>query len=196
MNWRMPGLPVVHHLPDHAQTHVHRVSDAIQPSYPLLSPSTSAFNVSSIRVFCNELALHIRWPKYCSFIFSISSSNGYSGLISFRIDCFDFLAVPGTLKSLLWHHSSKTSILQGSVFFVVQLSHHMTTGKTIALTRQMFAGKVMSLFFNMLSRFVTAFLPKNKCLLILWLQSPFAVILEPKNTGVDGISLLQRNFLI
>ena len=170
MNCRMPGLPVLHHLPDHAQTHVHRVSDAIQPSYPLLSPSTSAFNVSSIRVFSNELALHIRWPKYWSFSFSISSSNGYSGLISSRIDWFDFLAVQGTLKSLLWHHSSKTSILQGSAFFVVQLSHDMTTGKTIALTRQMFAGKVMSLFFNMLSKFVTAFLPKNKCLLILWLK--------------------------
>ena len=134
-----------------------------------------------ISVFFNESVLRIRWSKYWSFSFSISPSNEYSGLISFRIDWFHLLAVQGTLKSLLQHHSSKASILQCSTFFVVQLSHpYMTTGKTIALTRQTFVGKVMSLLFNMLSRLVTAFLPRNKCLLISWLQSPSAVILEPK----------------
>ena len=132
----------------------------------LLLPST----FPSIRVFSNESVLHIRWPKYWSFSFSISPSNEYSGLISFRIDWFDLLAVQGTLKSLFQHHSSKASILQCSVFFMVQFSHpYMTTGKTIALTRRTFVGKVMSLIFSMLSRFVIAFLPRNKCLLILWL---------------------------
>ncbi|XDA86349.1 hypothetical protein R6Z07F_016084 [Ovis aries] len=118
----------------------------------------------SIRVFSNEPALHIRWPKYWTFSFSISTSKEYSGLISFRIDWFDLLAVQGTLKSLLQHHSSKASILQHSTFFIVQLSHpHMTTGKTIALIRRTVVGKVMSLLFNMLSRLVIAFLPKRKC---------------------------------
>ena len=145
---------------------------------PLLFPP-SIF--PSIRVFSNESVLHIRWPKYWSFSFSISPFNEYSGLISFKIDWFDLLAVQGTLKSLLQHHSSKASILQHSTFFMVQLSHpYMTTGKTIALTRQPFVGKVMSLLFNMLSRFVIAFLPRIKRLLISWLQSPSAVILEPK----------------
>ena len=135
----------------------------------------------SIRVFSNELALRIRWPKYWSFSFSISPSNEYSGLISFRMDWLDFLAVQGTLKSLLQHHSSKASILWCSAFFPVQLSHpYMTTGKTIALTRRTFVGKVMSLSFNMLSRLVIAFLSRSKHLLISWLQSPSAVILEPK----------------
>ena len=134
-----------------------------------------------IRVFFNESVLCIRWPKYWSFSFSISPSNEYSGLISFRIDWFDLLAVQGTLKSLLPHHSSKASILQSSAFFMVQLSHpYMTTGKTIALTRWTFVGKVMSLLFNMLSRLVITFLPRSKHLLISWLQSPSAVILEPK----------------
>ena len=134
----------------------------------------------SIRVFSNESALRIRWSKYWSFSFSISPSNEYSGLISFRMDWLDLLAVQGTLKSLLQHHSSKASILRCSVFFIVQLSHpHMTTGKTIALIRWTFVGKVMSLLFNMLSRLVIAFLPRSKHLLILWLQSPSAVILEP-----------------
>ena len=120
------------------------------------------------------------WSKYWIFNFSISPSNEYSGLISFRMDCLDLLAVQGTLKSLLQHHSSKASILRCSAFFIVQLSHpYMTTGKTIALTRQTFVGKVMSLFFNMLSRFVTTFFPRSKRLLISWLQSPSAVILEP-----------------
>ena len=122
----------------------------------------------SIRVFSNESALHIRWPKYWSF--GLKPSNGYSGLLSFRIDWFDLLAVPGTLKSLLQHHNSKASILQSSAFFMVQLSHrYMTTGKTIALTIQTFVGKVMSLLFNMLSRFVIAFLPSINLLLISWL---------------------------
>ena len=144
---------------------------------PLLLPP-SVF--PSIRVFSNELVLHIRWPKYWSFSFSISPSNEYSGLISFRIDWLDLLAVQGTLKSLLQHHSSKASILQCSFFFIVQLSHPcMTTGKTRALTRWTFVGKVMSLLFNMLSRLVITFLPKSKHLSISWLQSPSAVILEP-----------------
>ena len=135
----------------------------------------------NIRVFSNELALHIRWPKYWSFSFSISLSNEHSGLISFRMDWLYLLAVQGTLKSLLQHHSSKASILWCSAFFMVQLSHpYMTTRKTIALTRQTFISKVISLLFNMLSRFVIAFLPRSKCLLISWPQSPAAVILEPK----------------
>ena len=135
----------------------------------------------SIRVFSNESALRIRWPKYWSFSFSISTSNEYSGLISFRIDWLDLLPVQGTLKSLLQHHSSKSSILQHSAFFIVQLSHpYVTTGKTIALTSWTFVSKVISLLFNMLSRFVIAFLPRSKCLLISWPQSPSPVILESK----------------
>ena len=135
----------------------------------------------SIRVFSSESALCIRWPKYWSFSFGISPSNEYSRLASFRIYWFDLLAVQETLKSLLQHHSSKASILWQSAFFMVQLSHpYMTTGKTIALTRQTFVGKVMYLLFNMLSRFVRAFLPRSKHPLISWLQSSSAVILEPK----------------
>ena len=132
----------------------------------------------SIGVFSNESVLRIRWPKYWSFSFSISPSNEYSGLISFRMDWFDILAVQGTLKSLLQHHSSKASTLRCSAFFIVQLSHpYMTTGKTIALTRWTFVGKVMFLLFIMLSRLAIAFLPRSKCLLISWLQSPSAVTL-------------------
>ena len=135
----------------------------------------------STRVFSSESTLCMRWPEYCSFSFSISPSNEHSGLISFRMDLLDLLAVQGTLKSLLQHHSSKTSILQRSAFFTVQLSHpYMTTGKAIALTRWTFVGKVMSLLLNMLSRLVITFLPRNKHLLISWLQSPSAVILEPR----------------
>ena len=135
----------------------------------------------SIRVFSNESTLHMRWPKHWSFSFSISLSKEIPGLISFRMDFLDLLAVQGTLKSLLQHHSSKVSILQCSAFFTVQLSHpYMTTGKTIALTRQTFVGKVTSLLFNMLSTLFKTFLPSSKCLLISWLQSPSAVILEPK----------------
>ena len=135
----------------------------------------------SIRVFSNESVLRIRWSKYWSFSFSISPSNEYSGLISFRMDWLDLLAVQGILKSLLQHHSPKASILQRSAFFMVKLSHpYVTTGKTIALTIQTFVGKVISLLFNMLSRLVIGLLPRSKCLLISWLQSPSAVILEPK----------------
>ena len=135
----------------------------------------------SIRVFYNESTLHMRWPKYWSFSFSISPCSEHPGLISFRMDWLDLLAVQGTLKSLLQHHSSKASILQCSAFFTVQLSHpYMTTAKTIALTRWTFVGKVMSLFFNMLSRLLITFLPRSKCLLNSWLQSPSTVILEPK----------------
>ena len=135
----------------------------------------------SIRVFSNESALCIRWPKYWSFSFRISPSNEHPGLISFRIDWLDLLAVQGTLKSLLQHHRSKASILWHSAFFIVQLLHpYMTTGKTIALTRRTFVGKVMSLLFTMLSRLVITFLARSKCLLISWLQSPSAMILEPK----------------
>ena len=135
----------------------------------------------SIRVLSNESALSIRWPKYWNFSFSISPSHKYSGLIFFRINWFDLLVVQGIVKSLLQHHSLKASVLQPSAFFMVQLSHpYMTTGKTIALTRQTFLGKVMSLLFNMLSRLVIAFLSRSKYLLISWLQSPSAVILEPQ----------------
>ena len=149
MNRSTPGLPVPHQLPEFTQNHVHRVGDAIQPSHPLSHPSLLPLIFPSIRVFSNESAPHIRWPKYWSFSFSISLSNEYSGFISFRMNWLDFLAVQGTLKSLLQHHSSKASILQHSAFFTVQLSHpHMTTGKTIALTRQTFVDKVMSLLFK------------------------------------------------
>ena len=143
----------------------------------------------SIRVFSNESTLHMRWPNDWSFSFSISPSNEHPGLISFRMDWLDLLAVQGTLKNLLQHRSSKASILWRSAFFTVQLSHpYMTTGKTIALTRRTFVGKVMSLLFNMLSRLVITFLPKSKCLLSSWLQSPSAVILEPKETKSDPVS--------
>ena len=143
----------------------------------------------SIRVFSKESALYIRWPKYWSFSFNISLSDEYSGLISFRMDWLDLFAVQGTLKNLLQHHSSKASVLWRSAFFIVQLSHpYMTTGKTIALTRQTFVGKVMSLLLNMLSRLVITFLPRSKCLLISWLQSPSAVILELKKIKSDTVS--------
>ena len=159
--------------------------------HPFLLPS-SIF--PSIRVFSNESVLYIRWPKYWSFSFSISPSNDYSGLISFRTDWLGLLAVQGTLKSLLQHHSSKASILRCSAFFIVQLSHpYMTTGKTIALTRWTFVGKVMSLFFNMLSRFVIAFVPRSKRLLISWLQSPSAVILEPKKIKSFTVSIVSSS---
>ena len=130
MDCSTPGLPVHHQLPEFMQTHVHRVGDAIQPSHPLSSPSPPAHNLSQHQVFSNESALHIRWPKYWSFSFNISPSNESSGLISFRMDWLDLLAVQGTLKSLLQHHSSKASILQHSAFFIIQISHpYMTTGK-------------------------------------------------------------------
>ena len=144
--------------------------------HPLLLPSI----FPSIRVFSNESALHIRWPKCWSFSFNISPSNEHPGLISFRMDCLDLLAVQGTLKSHLQHHSAKALILWCSAFFIVQLSHpYMTTGKAITLTRRTFVGKVTPLLFNMLSRFVIAFFPRSMHLLISWLQSPSPVILEP-----------------
>ena len=153
--------------------------------HPLLPPSI----FPSIRVFSNESVLQIRWPKYWSFSFSISPSNEYSGLISFRMDWLNLLTVQGTLKSLLQHHSSKASILQHSALFMIQLSHpYMTTGKTIALTRQTFVGKVMSLLFNMLPRLVIMFLPRSKRLLISWLQSPSAVTLESKKIKSATVS--------
>ena len=183
MDWSTPGFPVHHQLLSLLKL---MSMESVIPSnhlilcYPiLLLPSI----FPSMRVFSNELILWIRWPKYWSF--SLSPSSEYSGLISFRIDWLDLLAVQGTLKSLLQYHSSKASILQRSAFFIVQLSHpYMTTGKTIGLTRWTFVGKVVSLLFNMLSRLVIAFLASSKRLLILWLQSPFAVILEPPQNKV------------
>ena len=149
----------------------------------------------SIRIFSDKSALHIRWPKYRSFSFNISHSNEHLGLISFRVDWLDLLAVQGTLKSLLQHHSSKASILRLSAFFIVQLSHpYMTTGKTIALTRWTFVGKVMSLLLNMLSRLVITFLPRSKHLLISWLQSPSAVILWPPKIKSDTVSIVSHLF--
>ena len=187
MDCSTAGFPVHHQLPEPTQTHVHHVGDAIQPSHPLLAPSPPAFNLPCIWVFSNESALRITWPKYWSFSFSISTSNEYPGLISFRIDWFDHLVVQGTLKSLQ-HHSSKASILRCSAFFMVQLSYpltymtltYMTTGKTIALTVLTFVSKVICLLFNMLSRLVIALLPRSKHLLISWQQSPSAVIFKPR----------------
>ena len=177
MDCSMLGLPVHHQLLKSNQTHVYRVDDAIQPSHPLSSPSLPALNLSQHQ----GLFQWVRCPKYWSFSFSISPSNEYSVLISFRMDWLDLLAVQGTLKSLLHHHCSKASILQHPAFFMVQLSHpYMTTGKTTVLIRWTFVGEVMSLLFNILFRLVISFLPRSKCLLISWLQSPSAVILESK----------------
>ena len=179
MNRSTPGLPVHHQLPEFIQTHVHQGGDAIQPSHPLSSPSPPTFNLSQHQGLSNESVLCIRWPKYWSFSFSISPSNEYSRLIAVRMDWLNLLVVQGPLQSLLQHHSSKASILLHSAFFIVQLSHpSITTGETIALTRQTFVGKVMSLLFNVLSRLVIIFLPRCKYLLISWLQWASAVILE------------------
>ena len=175
----MPAFPVHHQLPQLAQTLVHQVSNTIQPSHPLF-PLLLSSVFPSIRVFSNESALRIRCSKYWSFNFNISPFSEYSGLISLRIDLFELHDVKGTLKSLLQHHSSKASILRCLAFFIVQLLHpYMTTGKTIALTRWTFVGKVMSLLFNMLFKMVITFLPRSKHLLISWLPSASAVILEP-----------------
>ena len=180
MNRSMPGLPVHHQLPEFTKTHA---IESMMPSnhlilcHPLLLLPTIP---PSIRVFSSESTLSMRWPKYWSFSFSNSPSNEHPGLISFRMDWLDLLAVQGTLKSLLQHHSSKASTLWHSAFFTVQLSHpYTTTLITIALTRRTFVGKVMSLLFNTLSRLVITFLPRSKGLLISWLQLPSAVILEP-----------------
>ena len=183
MNRSTPGHPAHHQLPESSQTHAHRVSDASQPSHPLSSPSPPAPNPSSVRVFSNGSTLPMRWPKYCSFSFSLSPSNEHPGLSSFRMDWLDLLSVQGTLKSLLQHYRSKALIFRCSAFFTVQLSHpYTTTGKTMALTRWTFVVRVMCLLFNMLCRLVISYLPRSKCLLISWLQSPSAVILEPPPT--------------
>ena len=195
MNLSTPGLPVHHQLPEFTQL---KFIESVMPSsllilcHPLLLLPPIP---PSIRFFSNESALCIRWPKYWSFSFSISSSNEHPGLISFRMDWLDLLAVQGTLKSLPQHHSSKASILQHSAFFTIQFSHpYMTTGKIIALTRQTFVGKVMSLLFYMLSRLVITFLPRSKHLLISWLQSPSAVILEPKKNSLTLFPLFPHLF--
>ena len=174
MDCSIPGFPVHHQLLELAQTHIHPVSDAIQPSHALSSPSPPTFNLSQHQGLFQWVSSLHQVEKVLKF----QPSNEYSGLISFRMDWLDLLAVQGTLKSLLQHHSSKAPILHWSAVFMVQLSQpYMTTGKTTALTRWTFVGKVMSLVFNMLSRLVIAFLPRSKCLLISWLQSASAVIL-------------------
>ena len=189
MGFTMPGFPVHHQFPELTQTHVQWLGDAIQPSHPLSSPSPPALNLSQPQGLFKWVSSYIRWPKYWSFSFNINSSNEYLRLISFRMDWLDLLAVQGTLKSLLQHHSSKAWILLRSAFFMVQLWHpYMTTGKRIALTRRAFVGKVMSLLFNMLSRLVITFLPRSKCLLISWLQSPSEVILEPRKIKSATVS--------
>ena len=181
MNCSMPGLPVYHQLPEFTQTHVHWVSDAIQPSHPLLTPSPPVLNLSQHQDLFKWVSSSHQVAKVLEFSFNNSPSNEHPGLISFRMDWLDFRAVQGTLRSLFQHHSSKSSILQCSALFIVQFSHpYMTTEKTIALTRRTFVDKVMSLLFNMLSRLVIAFLPRSKHLLTSWLQSPSAVILEPR----------------
>ena len=180
MGCSTPGFPVHHQLLELAQTHFHHVGDAIQSFYPLWSPFPPIFNLSQHQGLFQWVSFRIKWPKYWYFSFSISPSNEYSGLISFRIDWLDRLAVQGTLKSLLQHHSSKASILRCSAFSTVQLSHpYMTTGKTIALTRRTFVGKAMSLLFNMLSRLVITSPPSSKRLLfrgcshhLQWFWSP------------------------
>ena len=180
MECSMPGLPVHHQFPEFTQTHVHWVGDDIQPPHPLPSPSPPVFNLSQHQGLFQWVSSLHQVAKLLEFQLKHQSSNEYSELISFRMNWLDLLEVQGTLKSLLQHHSSKASILQCSALFLVQLSHpHMTTEKTIALTRQTFVGKVMSLLFTMMSRLVKAFFPRSKHLLISWLQSPSAVILEP-----------------
>ena len=186
MDCSTPGLPVRHHLPKFTQTHVHWVSDAIQPSHPLSSPSSPPFNRSQHQGLFKWVSSSHQVAKVLEFQLYIIPSNEHPGLISFMMDCLDLLAVQGTLKSLLQYCSSKASILLHSAFFIVHLSYpYMTTGKTIALTRWTFVGKVMSLLFNMLSRLVITFLLRRKCLLISWLQSPSAVILEPQKIKSD-----------
>ena len=180
MDCSTPGFPVCQQLPELVQTHVHWVNDGIQPSHPLLSPSPPAFNLSQHQGL-------VQWVSSSHQVAKILELQ--LQLISFRTDWFYLLAVLGTLKSLLQQHSSKASILQHSAFFIFQLSHpYMTTGKTIALTRWIFIGKVVSLLFNMLSRLVIAFLPRSKCLLISWLQPPSAVILEPRKIKSAAVS--------
>ena len=182
MNRSMPGLPVHHQPPESTQTHVHWVSDAIQPSHSLSSPFLPALNLFQHQGL-------FQWITSSHQVAKVLEFQLQHQLISFRMDWLDLLAVQGTLKSLLQHHSSKASILRRSAFFTAQLSHpYTTTGKTIAWTRQTFVGKVMSLLFNMLSRLVITFLPRSKRLSISWLQSPSAVVLEPKKIKSDTVS--------
>ena len=189
MDCNMPGFPVHHQLLELIQTHVHWVSDAIQPSYPLSSPFPPALNLSQHQGLFRWVSSSHQVAKVLEFQLRHQSFNEYSGLISFRMDWLDLLALQGTLKSLLQHYSSKASILQHSAFFIVQLSHpYMTTGKTIALTIWTFVGKVMSLLLNMLSRLVITFLPRSKHLLISWLQSPSAVTSVTVSTVSPSIS--------
>ena len=179
-DYSTPGLPVHHQLPEFTQNHVHWVGDAVQPLHPLSSTSPLAFNLSQHQGLFQWVSSSHQVATVLELRFQHSPSNGYSGLISFRIDWLDLLPAQGTLKSILQHHSSKASILRHSAFCTVQLSQsNMTTGKTIALTRRTFVGKVMSLLFNMLSRLVTIFFSRSKRLLISWLQSPSVVILVP-----------------
>ena len=189
MDCSMPGLSVHHQLPEFTQIHVHWVSDAIKPSHPLLSSSPPAFNLFQHQGLLKWVSSLHQVAKVLEFQLQHQSSNEHSGLISFSMDWLDLLAVQGTLKSLFQHHSSKASILVCSDFFILQLSHpYMTTGKTIALTKWTFVGIVMSLIFNMLSSLVITFLPRSKRLLISWLQSSSAVILEPQKIKSDTVS--------
>ena len=197
MDCSTPGLPVHHQLPKSTQIHI---IESVMPSNhfilcrPLFLPHLI---FPSIRAFSNSQFFCNRWPNYWNFSFSISPSNEYSGLISFRMDCFDLLAIQGTPKNLVQHHSSKASVLQWSVFFMAQLLHpYMTTEKTIALAIWTFAGKVRSLLFNILSKLVIAFLPRSKCLLISWLQSPSAMILDFKKIKSVTVSILSRLFAL
>ena len=191
MNCSTPGLPVHNQLPESTQTHVHWVSDAIQPSHPLWSTSPPAFNLAQHQGLYKWVHYSHQVAKYWSFCFNISLSNEYSGLITFRMLYLDLPVVQGTLRSLLQQHSSKESILQHLTFFIVQLSHpYVIIGKTIAVTKWTFVGKVMSLLFNMLSRLVITFLPRSKHLLISWLQSPSAVILEPPKVKSLTVSIV------
>ena len=181
MDCSKPGFPVLHYLPEFALIHVHWVSDAIQPSHPLSPSSPSALNLSHHQGLFQWVGSSYQVAKALELQLQHQSFNEYSGLISFRIEWLELLAVQGTLKSFLQHHSSKASIHQCSAFFIVQVSHPYTT---TSMTRWTFVGRVMSLLFNMLSRLVITFLPRSKCLLISWLQSPSAVILEPRIKSV------------
>ena len=195
MNRSTPGLAVHHQLPEFTQTHVHWVSDAIQPSHPLSSPSPPAPNPSQHQSLFQWVNSSHEVAKVLEFSFSITPSKEHPGLIFFRMDWLDLLAVQGTLKSLFQHHSSKAWILLRSAFFTVQLSHpYMTIVKTIALTRRIFVWKVMSLFFNMLSRLIITFLPRSKHLLVSWLQSTSAVIFRPKKRKSLTVSIVSHLF--
>ena len=195
MDYSTPSYPVLCSFLEFSQTHVHWVGDAIQPSHSLFPLSPPAFNLSQYQGLFQWVGSLHQIAKVLEFQLQISPSNEYSGLISFRMDWFDLLVVQGVLKNLLQHYSSKPSVLWGSPFFMVQLSQlYVITGKTIALTIQTFVGKVMSLLFNILSRFVIAFLPKSKCLLIWWLKSLSAVILEPKKIKSIPVSIFPHLF--